>query len=143
LILLAALLLAVQPQLRAWLVARSPHARSAGVAAIPVGLAAIYGGYFGAGMGVMVLAALAIVLEDSLTRLNALKQTVSLVVNVAAAVVFLFSGRVHWPLAGVMLVGSLVGGLIGGLISSVIPPAVLRWVIVAIGVAVAIIYFVK
>ncbi len=143
LILLASLLLAVQGKLRAWLLARAPHTRSAAIAAIPVGLAAVYGGYFGAGMGVMVLAALAIVLEDSLTRLNALKQTVSLVVNVAAAVVFLFSGRVDWPFALVMFVCSLAGGWIGGRIASRIPPAVLRWVVVTIGVAVAIIYFAK
>ena len=143
LILLAALLLAVQGRLRAWLVGRVHHAHSASLAAIPVGLAAIYGGYFGAGMGVMVLASLAIVIEDSLTRLNALKQTVSLVVNVAAAVVFLFSGRVDWPLAGVMLACSLVGGWLGGLVASRIPPAVLRWVGVTIGVAVAIAYFAR
>jgi len=143
LILLAALLLAFQPHLRAWLVARSPAAHPASVAAVPVAIAAIYGGYFGAGMGVMVLAALAIFIEDSLTRLNALKQTVSLVVNVAAAVVFLFSGRVHWPLAAVMFACSMAGGWIGGLVASKIPPAVLRWLVVTIGVAVSIVYFVR
>ncbi len=143
LILLASLLLAVQEPLRAWLVARSPAVRSAGIAAIPVGLAAIYGGYFGAGMGVMVLASLAIVIEDSLTRLNALKQTVSLVVNVAAAIVFLFSGRVDWPFATVMLACSLVGGWLGGLVASRISPVVLRWAVVTLGVAVAIYYFAR
>jgi len=143
LILLAALLLAVQGRLRAWLPGRVHAAHAAGLAAIPVGLAAIYGGYFGAGMGVMVLASLAIVIEDSLTRLNALKQTVSLAVNVAAAVVFLRSGRVDWPLAGVMLACSLAGGWLGGLVASRIPPAVLRWVVVVIGVAVATIYLVR
>jgi hypothetical protein len=143
LILFSSLLLAAQGKLRAWLVARAPAARSAGIAAIPCGIAAIYGGYFGAGMGVMVLAALAIVLEDSLTRLNALKQTVSLVVNVAAAVVFLFSGRVAWPFALVMFACSLVGGWVGGRVSTWISPNALRWTVVTIGVAVAIIYFVK
>ena len=143
LILSASLLLAVQGKLRAWLADRSASQHPASLAAIPVGLAAIYGGYFGAGMGVMVLAALAIVLDDSLTRLNALKQTVSLVVNVAAAMVFLFSGRIDRPLAVVMLVTSLAGGWIGGLVASRIPPAVLRWVVVTVGVVVAVIYIVR
>src|SRR5262249_18433295 len=81
LILLAVRLLAFQDRLRRWLLGRShtPHAES--WAALPVGLSAVYGGYFGAGMGVMVLAALAVVLDDTLIRLNALKQSVSLVVN--------------------------------------------------------------
>ncbi|MBC7973975.1 MAG: sulfite exporter TauE/SafE family protein, partial [Myxococcales bacterium] len=112
-------------------------------AAVPVGLAAIYGGYFGAGLGVMLLAALAVVVGDSLTRLNAIKQTISLAVNVAAAGVFLFSGQVDWPIAGVMLVGSLVGGVLGGLVASRIPPAVLRWTVVTLAVIVAVGYLLR
>lgn len=140
LILFAALLLAVQNPLRRWLRARAPGGHAEAWAAIPVGLAAIYGGYFGAGLGVMLLAALAVVVGDSLTRLNALKQVVSLAVNIAAAVVFLFSDQVDWPIAGVMLVASLGGGVIGGLIASRIPPAVLRWTVVTLAVIVAAIY---
>jgi uncharacterized protein len=143
LILFAALLLAVQDPLRRWLLARAAGGHSEAWAAIPIGLAAIYGGYFGAGLGVMVLAALAVVVGDSLTRLNALKQSISLAVNVAAAVVFLFSDRVDWPIAGVMLVASLAGGVIGGLIASRIPPVVLRWTVVTLAVIVAAIYLVR
>ena len=143
LILFAALLLAVQNPLRRWLLARSPRGHAEAWAAIPVGLAAIYGGYFGAGLGVMLLAALAVVVGDSLTRLNALKQAVSLAVNVAAAAVFLFSDQVDWPIAGVMLAGSLAGGVIGGLIAARIPPAVLRWTVVTLAVIVAAIYLVR
>ena len=140
LILAASLLLAIQPRLRAWLAGRSAAPRTAALATIPVGLAAVYGGYFGAGMGVMVLAALAIVLDDSLTRLNALKQTVSLAVNVAAAIVFVCSGRVDWPLAAVMLACSLAGGWIGGRVAARISPTVLRWVVVTVGIGVAAAY---
>ncbi len=143
LILFAALLLAIQDPLRRWLLARAPGGHSEAWAAIPIGLAAIYGGYFGAGLGVMLLAALAVVVGDSLTRLNALKQSVSLAVNVAAAGVFLFSDQVDWPIAGVMLVASLAGGVIGGLIASRIPPAVLRWTVVTLAVIVAAIYLVR
>ena len=140
LILFAALLLAVQNPLRRWLLARAPGGHAEAWAALPVGLAAIYGGYFGAGLGVMLLAALAVVVGDSLTRLNAVKQAVSLAVNVAAAAVFLFSDRVDWPIAGVMLVASLAGGVLGGLVASRIPPAVLRWTVVTLAVVVAATY---
>jgi len=143
LILFAALLLAIQDPLRRWLLARAKGGHSEAWAAIPIGLAAIYGGYFGAGLGVMLLAALAVVVGDSLTRLNAVKQAVSLAVNVAAAVVFLFSDQVDWPIAGVMLVASLAGGVIGGLVASRIPPVVLRWTVVTLAVIVATIYLVR
>ena len=142
LILLAAALLAVQDRVRSWLLARqtTPHAEA--WAALPIALSAIYGGYFGAGMGVMILAALGIVLSDTLTRLNALKQTVSLSVNVAAAALFVVWGgdRVHWPICGVMLATSLGGGALGGVLASRISARVLRWLVITIGVAVAIIY---
>ena len=146
LILFAAVLLAAQDRLRAWLVAPARGDRTLHSplwAGLPVGLSAIYGGYFGAGMGVMVLAGLAIAFDDSLTRINALKQSVSLATNVAAAAVFVWSGRVDWPIAGVMLVCSLLGGALGGLVASRIPAALLRWLVVTLGVMVAAIYFVK
>jgi uncharacterized membrane protein YfcA len=88
LILFAVVLLALQDRVRRWLEARGKAARAAAWAAVPVGLGGVYGGYFGAGLGVILLASLAVVHADSLTRINALKQTVSLVVNTAAAVVF-------------------------------------------------------
>lgn len=143
LILFAAALLAFQDRLRGWLVGRQRDAHGEGWAAVPVALSAVYGGYFGAGMGVMVLAGLAVVLADSLTRINALKQSVSLAVNVAAAGVFLVSGRVDWPIAGVMLACALAGGALGGMIASKIPANVLRWLVVTLAVGVAIAYFVQ
>ncbi|MBX3010447.1 MAG: sulfite exporter TauE/SafE family protein [Caldilineaceae bacterium] len=147
LILLAAGLLAVQGPVRAWIVKRSASTgadnHSEAWAMLPVGLAAIYGGYFGAGLSVIVLAVLGLVLEDSLTRLNALKQAISFSVNIAAAIFFLFSGQVVWLAAGVMAVGALVGGVLGGRLAGRIQPSVLRWLVVTIGVVVAIIYLVR
>jgi uncharacterized membrane protein YfcA len=110
---------------------------------LPVGLGAIYGGYFGAGLSVIVLAVLGLTLEDTLTRLNALKQIVGFSVNAAAAIFFLFSGLVHWPAALVMAVGALIGGVLGGRLAGRVKPSTLRWMVVSIGVIVAIIYFVK
>jgi len=146
LILGASVLLAVQGPVRAWLVRRlgEHHGpRLERVAWLPVLLAAVYGGYFGAGLSVIVLAALGLTLSDSLTRLNALKQTISFAVNVAAAVFFVFSGEVVWPVALVMAVGALLGGTLGGRFAGRIRPAALRWTVVAIGVCVAIAYFAR
>jgi uncharacterized membrane protein YfcA len=147
LILLASGLLAVQEPVRAWLTRRLDRNAADGAherwPALPVGLAAVYGGYFGAGLSVIVLAALGLLLEDTLTRLNAIKQAVALSVNVAAAVFFVFSGQVVWPAAAVMAFGALLGGAAGGRLAGRVRPATLRGIVVAIGVMVAVIYWVR
>ena len=146
LILLASGLLAIQDPVRAWLMRRMDEGQSARLELltwIPVGVASIYGGYFGAGLSVIVLSALGLTLNDSLTRLNALKQAVAFVVNVAAAVFFLFSGKVEWTVAVVMAVGALIGGLLGGKLAGRVKPSTLRWTVVIIGVLIAIIYFIR
>lgn len=147
LILMASGLLAIQDPVRAWLTRRLSQQGGAALpeawAAAPVSLAAVYGGYFGAGLSVIVLAVLGVTLNDTLTRLNALKQFVAFSVNVAAAIFFLFSGKVDWPAALVMAVGALIGGSVGGRLAGRIKPATLRWVVVGIGVVVAVLYLVN
>lgn len=146
LILLASLLLAIQDPVRRWLTRRTKEGQSGGLEKLtwlPVGLASVYGGYFGAGLSVIVLSALGLTIEDSLTRLNALKQAVAFTVNLAAAIFFLFSGQVIWPAAFVMAVGALIGGILGGRLAGRIKPATLRLTVVLIGVVIAIIYFVR
>ena len=147
LILLASLLLAISDPVRAWLNRRVGKGGSAATVAawgvLPIGLAAIYGGYFGAGASVIILAALGLVLNDSLTKLNALKQVISFSVNLAAAIFFVFSGNVVWPAALVMMVCALLGGTLGGRLAGRIKPATLRWIVVVIGVVVAVYYFLK
>ena len=147
LILLASGLLAVQEPLRAWLLRRAARRGSVHIseswAVLPVGLAAIYGGYFGAGLSVIVLAVLGLALDDNLTRLNALKQAIAFSVNIAAAIFFLFSGQVVWSAAVAMAIGALVGGALGGKLAGRIKPVTLRWIVVVIGVVVAVIYLVR
>ncbi len=147
LILLASALLAVQDPVRAWLVRRASQKKSTPkrpwIVGLPIGLAAIYGGYFGAGLSVIILSVLGLTMDDTLTRLNALKQAVSFSVNFAAAIFFLFSGKVIWSVALVMAVGALIGGNLGGRLAGRVQPATLRWIVVTIGVIVAIIYFVR
>ncbi len=150
LILLASGLLALQDPLRAWLTRRAGQEQEGGRAAasekwaaLPVGLAAVYGGYFGAGLSVIVLAVLGLLLDDTLTRLNASKQAIAFSANIAAALLFVASGQVVWPAALVMAAGALIGGTLGGRLAGRIKPATLRWVVVVIGVAVAAVYLVR
>lgn len=147
LILLATGLLAFQGPLRKWIVARTQRKGDTSdnlpLALIPIFFAAVYGGYFGAGLSVIVLATLGLVLEDSLTRLNALKQSISFSVNTAAACFFLFSGQVLWTVALVMAVSALAGGALGGRLAGRIQPNVLRWIVVTVGLIVSIIYFIR
>jgi uncharacterized membrane protein YfcA len=146
LILGASLLLAIQDPVRAWLTRRlgaSQGTRLERLAWLPVLGASVYGGYFGAGLSVIVLAALGLTLADSLTRLNALKQTIAFSVNLAAAVFFLFSGQVVWSVALVMAVGALIGGSLGGRFAGRLRPSTLRWTVVVIGVVVAGVYFAR
>lgn len=109
---------------------------------LTVFLGAAYGGFFGAGLGIMLLALLALFSVESLTRLNALKQALSFVINLVAALFFLFSGKVTWILVPLMAVGSLVGGLVGGRLVKVIDGELLRRLVVVAGVAVAISFWV-
>jgi len=136
----AVLLLGFQDRIRARLhTVTNNEALAAPISAV----AAIYGGYFGAGLGVIVLAALAIVISDSLVRLNALKQLISLAVNVTAAIVFLVMAPLDGETLVAMAAASLVGGVAGGAIASRVSPKVLRALVVTIGGAVAAYYFVK
>jgi hypothetical protein len=147
LILLAAGLLAIEGPVHRWHERRvgggeAHHERELGKA-FPVFLASIYGGYFGGGLSVIVLAVLGLVSHESLTRLNALKQMIALSANVAAAMFFLFSGKVVWSAAVVMAIGALAGGTVGGLVAGRVRPSVLRWIVVLFGVAIAIVYFIR
>lgn len=147
LILLASVLLAIQNPVKNWLnrrLSEGGHQTSSEAwTAFPAGLAAIYGGYFGAGLSVIILAVLGLTLDDTLTRLNALKQFIAFATNVTAAVIFVFSGQVHWPVALMMMVGALAGGALGGRLAGKIKPNTLRWIVVTIGVIVAGIYFAR
>jgi uncharacterized membrane protein YfcA len=135
-------LLAFQKRLHAFVRAHGRAHRDAWVVA-PVGIAAVYGGYFGAALSVILLAALAAAIDDSLNRLNALKQTVSLSTNVSAAVVFLFSRRVEWSAALVVATGAIVGGAFGGLVASHVPARLLRGIVIACGLGMAAYYFAR
>jgi len=147
LLLLSSILLAVQDRLRDALLRREQRrGRSGGHlrwAPLLVAVAAVYGGYFGAGLGVVLLASLGVVLDEPLARLNALKQVIALVANVAAAIFFLFSDQVHWVAAAAMAIGALAGGAAGGWLAGRVDAQALRSAMVAIGAVLALVYFVR
>lgn len=113
------------------------------VAMLAVFAAALYGGFFGAGLGIMMLAILGLLSDDDLKHANAIKQALSLVINVAAAAFFAATGHVRWELVPVMAVAALVGGNIGGRLARVVNPVWLRRVVVLFGVGVAVQFWVS
>ncbi|MCW2712595.1 MAG: sulfite exporter TauE/SafE family protein [Marmoricola sp.] len=99
-----------------------------------VALAGVYGGYFGAAQGVLLMAVLGIGVADTVQRHNATKNVLALIVNGIAAVVFIVVAHVNWPVAGLIAVGSVIGGQIGATVGRRLPANVLRAVIVLVGV---------
>lgn len=97
----------------------------------------VYGGYFGAAQGVLLVGILGSLLPESLQRVNALKNVLALVANAVAAVVFMTVAwdRIYWRAVLLLAVGALIGGVLGASVGRRLPPAVLRGVIVVVGLA--------
>lgn len=146
-ILAACLLLAIQEPVKKLVSKRLSNPmhkhHTMALSALPIAATAIYGGFFSAGMSVLLLAMLGLTLDDTLTRLNALKQVLAFSVNIAAAVFFLFSDQVVWSAAAIMAIGALIGGALGGKLAGKLPPAALRWTVVVAGTCIAVVYWVK
>jgi uncharacterized membrane protein YfcA len=132
----ACVLLLLQPRLaRSLEHHRSEHgSRAARVGIFFVGM---YGGYFGAAIGVMLLGLLGLLLADSLQRLNALKNVIAGMVNGVAAILFAFAAHVDWVAALALAVGTVVGGRIGAQVARHIPDRPLRIGIAVVGLVVA------
>lgn len=144
LILAASLLLAVQDRIRSWLFAQpNLHKSHLTLEIIAVTIASTYGGYFGAGLGIMLMAVLGLFSELPFNQLNAVKQLLSFVVNISAAAFLVFSGKVEWTLVAVMAPASLAGGHFGGRLAGSLPPRKLRAFVITFGVLVAVVYLVK
>jgi uncharacterized protein len=136
---IALVLIVVQPRLSGALAASRRRPRSHDRAG-PLGTAAtfgsgVYGGYFGAAQGILLLAILGLSLEgDDLQRINALKVVLAGLVNLVAGVVFVFSAHVAWLPALLIAVGSIIGGVLGARYGRRLRPAALRALIVAVGI---------
>jgi uncharacterized protein len=140
LILVACALVLLQPRLSAWVAARDKdrgqdRGRHGGVVlAVGVLLSGVYGGYFGAAQGVLVIGLLGILLNEGLQRVNGAKNVLVTIVNAAAAVVFILFAHVFWPAVLLIAVGSTVGGAVGARFGRRLPPTALRIIVVLIGV---------
>ncbi len=136
LILVACVLVALQPRLAAR--DRPAHAHGGPLLFLAVFATGVYGGYFGAAQGVILIALLGIFLDDGLQRLNALKNVLAGLVNGIAALLFIALADVDWAVAGLLAAGAICGGQLGARLGRRIPAGWLRVVIVIVGVAVAI-----
>ena len=139
LILVACALLGFQDGIKRRVFANREHAHhdAPPILMVAVFFSAVYGGYFGAGLGIMLLAVLGVLLDEQLPKLNALKTLLSFTINIVAALFFVFSGKVEWVYAAVMAPASLAGGHFGGLVAGRLDAKVLRGVVITFGVAVA------
>ncbi|GAA3123809.1 sulfite exporter TauE/SafE family protein [Nonomuraea salmonea] len=136
LIALACVLVMVQPRLNIWMAARRdrPHPHGGPMLWLGVLGAGIYGGYFGAAQGVLLIGLLGIFLDDGLQRVNAAKNVLALLVNGVAAVLFLFVADIDWQAAAGVALGAIVGGFAGARLGRRIPAPILRGVIVCVGI---------
>jgi len=98
---------------------------------------AVYGGYFGAGIGILMLASLGLLGLSDLHQVNALKNVLASLINAVAAAWFIWSGLIDWPHAAVLTVGSVIGYFLGAHYSQRIPQRAVRGIIVAIGLTIA------
>ena len=139
LILLACALLLLQPVVTSRISRGRPadQQHRSPILAVAQFLGGVYGAFFGAGLGVMLLAVLGLFIRDDLQRINALKGVLSLIINVVAAVYFAFFGPVSWLAVLVMVPMSAVGGFLGVSLARRLRPVVLRSVVVVFGVAFA------
>jgi uncharacterized membrane protein YfcA len=117
------------------------HAATPGGLAVQA-LTSFYGGFFGAGMGIMMLASLSLATGGDYHRLNALKNFLAIVIAAVAIVVFSTAGAVAWHHAAVMVPACALGGYAGVAAAKRVPQSVLRWIVVAAGLGLSIYYFV-
>jgi hypothetical protein len=139
LILIACVLVVLQPKLNGWLAGHRREGSQHGGPVLWAGVCAsgVYGGYFGAAQGVLMIGLLGIFLDEPLQRINGLKNVLTFLVNGVAAIVFIAITHVNWVLAGLIAVGSTIGGYLGARYGRRLPPIALRVLIVIIGVIAA------
>jgi uncharacterized membrane protein YfcA len=136
-IVIALVLIIFQKRLAAFVEARrTEHAPHGGpLTLVAIYATGVYGGYFGAAQGILLLAIMGLTLPDDLQRLNALKNVLAGLVNLVAGIVFALVAHVAWGAALLIAVGSMVGGVLGARYGRRLPPAALRAFIVVVGVA--------
>ena len=145
LLLVATLLFAFSNQIRAFVEpwSRGQHAGARIAAYALMMVVAIYGGFFGAGTGIMMLAALAILESGNFHKANATKILVAFLIQIMSAALLIAGGLVHWPQALVTIAASAVGGYYGVTLARRVPEKIIRAVVVAIGAVLTVVFFVR
>lgn len=144
LVLAGSILLALQPRIAAFVASRDSSVRNASVQLhVAVFLAAVYGAYFGGGLGVILLAVLGIYIADHLQRLNAVKAALAVIINTMALVAFALFGPVDWLAVAIVAPASLAGGYVGARLARRLSPQALRSTVVVFGVVVAVWLFLR
>ncbi|ALG14463.1 sulfite exporter TauE/SafE family protein [Kibdelosporangium phytohabitans] len=133
LIIIALILVVLQPWLSRRLASMERHEHGGASAIAATFGAGIYGGYFGAAQGVLLVGMLGILMDERLQRLNALKNVLTAGVNMVAGIVFVAVAEIDWQVVLLIAAGSTVGGVLGAKIGRRLPPTVLRGVIVVVG----------
>ena len=146
LILFTCLLVGAQPRIAAWLRARNgeQHLERRHMSPVTTAFATVtgmYGGYFGAGAGVMMVAVLGLGTDLQLRIINGLKTLSLMVGNIVAGLIFVVVAHPRWDVVVLLAAGSLVGGYVGARIGRKLPDAVFRWAVVAAGVVAAVLLF--
>lgn len=135
LILFAVALVLIQPRLSRLLAEHRERRVGAWALRVGIFLTGVYGGYFGAGQGVMLIGLMGVFLNEHLQRINAMRNVLAAVNNGVAAIIFALVAHVSWPAAGLLAASSLVGGQIGAAVGRRLPPNALRGVVVVAGLA--------
>jgi uncharacterized protein len=141
LVLSASLMLLAQPYVKKWVLIRRSRAGSprsdVGIAAhVGIFFGGVYGTYFGAGLGVVLLAVLGALIIDDLQRLNGLRTVQSLMIKVLGVAIFVFSGQVDWLMAATLAVAAYLGGTLGAVVTRRMTEGVLRGTVIACGLIV-------
>ena len=136
LVIAASLLIGAQPAIARRIT--SEHETHPRELVVAVGIAAVYGGYFGGGLGVILLAVIGLTLAQPLRETNALKSIVSLIVATVSLVAFAIFGPVHWTEVAIIAPTALIGGVLGGRIAATVNERALRIAIVGLGLGVGV-----
>ena len=142
LIAFATLLFAFAPQIQAWTVGHQKAAAlpSTSASSAVLGLACVYGGFFGAGLGVILTAVLSITEPNDIRAIKALKNLLATCVSLAATLIFIVQGAVRWPETSLMLLGAMIGGYTGGHLIRILPARMVRRFVIAAGALMTVIY---